>query len=283
MLAGNGLSVLRVFPLWPDFQPLTAQYGGGGKFRAWAQNDGPLQNPECVDLEMVARFRAFCDMAEARGLRLVVGMHGLSTDRGAAWNLRDQSELADVLTTHPYPLWTPHMNHEPFDTLRNGVHAAAQSLLYAGVSGRPCFPEEASDMGRNVCSEARAAGSVRAALFTSWACGLHAFLWWCAFDQVTHEPLAVECPVSICGRIGRVWLGAPVDGALALPPNGIVADGGPAGVCAAIAAAHSFDGAENLESWTVAASGNHPGSVLLSADGKSLYLSLVSPTVISFR
>ncbi len=50
-----------------------------------------------------------------------------------------------------------------------------------------------------------------------------------------------------------------------------------------IATAHSFDGAENLESWTVAASGNRPGSVLLSADGKSLYLSLVSPTVIFFR
>ena len=47
--------------------------------------------------------------------------------------------------------------------------------------------------------------------------------------------------------------------------------------------AHPFDGAENLESWTVAASGNRPGSVLLSADGKSLYLSLVSPTVIFFR
>ena len=38
---------------------------------------------------------------------------------------------------------------------------------------------------------------------------------------VNHEPRAVECPVSICGRIGRVWLGAPVDGALALPPHGI--------------------------------------------------------------
>ncbi len=273
-LAGNGLSVLRIFPLWPDFQPLTAQYGGGGQFRAWAQNDGPLQNPECVATEMVRRFRSFCDMAEARGLRLVVGiltgwmsgrmfvppalekrelltnpvarmwevrfvrrfvretrdrpaivawdvgnecncmgrasreeawtwlheitaairvedpsrpvvggMHSLGSDARAAWNLRDQGELLDMLTTHPYPLWTPHMNHEPFDTLRNGVHAAAQSLLYAGVSGRPCFPEEAGDMGRNVCSEARAAGSVRAALFTSWACGLRAFLWWCAFDQ----------------------------------------------------------------------------------------------------
>ncbi len=292
-LAGNGLSVLRIFPLWPDFQPLTAQCGGGGQFRAWAQNDGPLQNPECVDLEMVRRFRSFCDMAEARGLRLVVGiltgwmsgrmfvppalerrelltdpaarmwevrfvrrfvretrdrpaivawdvgnecncmgratreeawawlheitaairvedpsrpvvggMHSLGSDARAAWNLRDQGELLDMLTTHPYPLWTPHMNHEPFDTLRNGVHAAAQSLLYAGVSGKPCFPEEAGDMGRNVCSEARAAGSVRAALFTSWACGVSTFLWWCAFDfgHLDFPPYswtALECELGL--------------------------------------------------------------------------------------
>ena len=26
-LAGNGVRALRVFPLWPDFQPLTRQYG----------------------------------------------------------------------------------------------------------------------------------------------------------------------------------------------------------------------------------------------------------------
>ena len=252
-----------------------------------------MKFPECVDLEMVRRFRSFCDMAEARGLRLVVGiltgwmsgrlfvppalerrelltdpaarmwevrfvrrfvretrdrpaivawdvgnecncmgrasreeawtwlheitaairvedpsrpvvggMHSLGSDARAAWNLRDQGELLDMLTTHPYPLWTPHMNHEPFDTLRNGVHAAAQSLLYAGVSGKPCFPEEAGDMGRNVCSEARAAGSVRAALFTSWACGVRTFLWWCAFDfgHLDFPPYswtALECELGL--------------------------------------------------------------------------------------
>lgn len=295
-LAANGLSLLRVFPLWPDFQPLTAQYGGGGAFRAWAQNDGPLQNPECVDMEMMARFRQFCGLAEARGLALVVGlltgwmsgrlfappalerlnlltdpaarmwevrfvrrfvretkgqraiaawdvgnecnclasasraqawawlyeitaairledasrpvaggMHGMGTHRGAAWNLRDQGELVDVLTTHPYPLWTPHMNHEPFDSLRNGIHAAAQSLLYAGVSGRPCFPEEAGDMGRNVCSEERAARNARSAIFTAWACGCGAFLWWCAFDQghLDFPPYAwtsLECELGLLGR-----------------------------------------------------------------------------------
>lgn len=298
-LAGNGISLLRVFPLWPDFQPLTAQYGGGGQFRAWAQNDGPLANPDCVDEDMVGRFRRLCDMANVRGIKLVVGlltgwmsgrlfapsalerrnlltdpaarmwevrfvrhfvremkghpaitawdvgnecnclggasrteawtwlyeitaairledatrpvvggMHSLRTDEAASWNLRDQGELVDILTTHPYPLWTDHMNHEPFNSLRNGLHAAAQSLLYAGVSGRPCFPEEAGDMGRGVCSEERAAGNVRNALHTSWACGLGAYLWWCAFDQghLEFPPYAwtaLECELGLFGKDRR--------------------------------------------------------------------------------
>ena len=33
LLAAHNLTVLRVFPLWPDFQPLTADFGGGGGFR----------------------------------------------------------------------------------------------------------------------------------------------------------------------------------------------------------------------------------------------------------
>ena len=299
-LAANGITVLRVFPLWPDFQPLTAWYEWGGHFREWAQSDGPLKNAACVDEEMMARFGQFCEMAERRNMKLVVGlltgwmsgrmfappglerlnlttdpdarmwevrfvrhfvremksrsaiaawdvgnecnclgeatrseawtwlyeitsairledssrpviggMHSLECGPDATWNLRDQGELVDVLTTHPYPLWTPDMNHEPFNSLRNGLHASAESLFYAGVSGRPCFPEEAGDMGRNVCSEARAAGNVRNSLFTSWANGLGAFVWWCAFDQghLDFPPYtwtAVECDLGLFGKGYRV-------------------------------------------------------------------------------
>lgn len=296
-LADNGISVLRIFPLWPDFQPLTARYEWAGTFREWAQNDGPLNNPACVDDEMMRRFRDFCRMAERRNMKLVVGlltgwmsgrlfappalerlnlvtdptarmwevrfvrhfvretkdcaaiaawdlgnecnclgktdsrseawswlyeissairledssrpvvggMHSLASSPNATWNLRDQGELVDVLTTHPYPLWTPDMNYEPLNSLRNGLHASAESLFYAGVSGRPCFPEEAGDMGRNVCSETRAAGNVRNALFTSWANGLGAFVWWCAFDygHLDFPPYtwtAVECDLGLLGK-----------------------------------------------------------------------------------
>lgn len=268
-LTKNGISVMRVFPLWPDFQPLTAAYGGGGYLTEWRQNDGPLQNPDCVDETMMEHFSKLCDIAEKYDVKLVVGlitgwmsgrlfvptalqkcnvikdhdarmwqirfvrhfvreikekkaiaawdlgnecncmgecspseawswmyeissairledntrpvvsgMHPMQRE----WSLATQGELTDVLTTHPYPLFTADMNHEAFNTMRNGLHAAGQSLLFAGISGRPCFVEEAGDLGRSICTEERSAGNVRNALFSSWANGLGCYMWWCSFD-----------------------------------------------------------------------------------------------------
>lgn len=278
-LAANGMSVLRVFPLWPDFQPLTSQYGCAGKFRGWSQNGEPLKNYAAVEDEMVERFRFLCRAAEKRGQGLVVGlitgwMSGrlfvppalerknpitdaesvmwqtrfvkyfvecLKDEKGiVAWDLgnecdclggsdraqfrnwmhsisstirladptrpvvsgmhgvksvsdpdfaqervnaRDQGELLDVLTTHPYPLWTPGMNAEPFDGFRNVCHAACETTYYADLAGKPAFVEEAGSMGPQIVSEDRAAKMLRASLFSSWAANLNTYCWWCAFDQ----------------------------------------------------------------------------------------------------
>ena len=74
LLAEYGMRVLRVFPLWPDFQPLTRFYGGCGWPLEFGQNGGALKNPAGVDEEMVSRFRFLCDTAEKNGLKLVVGL-----------------------------------------------------------------------------------------------------------------------------------------------------------------------------------------------------------------
>ena len=74
LLVAHGMTVLRVFPLWPDFQPITAEYGGCGAFRGYAQNGGPLKNYAAVDDVMIDRFRYLCDAAEKRGIKLVVGL-----------------------------------------------------------------------------------------------------------------------------------------------------------------------------------------------------------------
>lgn len=273
-IAGSGMTVLRVFPLWPDFQPLTAEFKANGAFREYSQNGGRLKNYAAVDDTMIERFRFLCRAAQKRGLKLVVGlitgwmsgkmfvppalerldalsdpdsvmwqvryvrylvnalkdepaivawdlgnecncmafanasqmwnwihqiaseirlgdptrlvvggMHTVKTVPSARTNVRQQGELVDVLTTHPYPLWTPNCNREPFDTIRNGCHAACESVLYRDLSGRACFAEEAGSMGPAIVSEERAAASMRTALFSCWASGLPGYCWWCAFDQ----------------------------------------------------------------------------------------------------
>ena len=278
-LSENGMSVLRVFPLWPDFQPLTSQYGCAGKFRGWSQNGEPLKNYAAVEDEMVERFRFLCRAAEKRGQGLVVGlitgwmsgrlfvppalerknpitdaesimwqtrfvkyfveklrgeksivawdlgnecnclgdsdraqfrnwmhsissairladptrpvvsgMHGVKSVSDPDFaqervNARDQGELLDVLTTHPYPLWTRGMNAEPFDGVRNVCHAACETTYYSDLAGKPAFVEEAGSMGPQIVSEDRAAKMLRASLFSSWAANLNTYCWWCAFDQ----------------------------------------------------------------------------------------------------
>ena len=73
-IAANGLGVLRVFPLWPDFQPITRILGSTGDFTGWGGPDGRGVRGDGVDAEMLSRFRAMCDMAQRHGLRLVVGL-----------------------------------------------------------------------------------------------------------------------------------------------------------------------------------------------------------------
>ena len=74
-LASHGVTVMRVFPLWSDFQPLTGDCAAGGSYRSFRFRDNqPLPNEAGVDPVMIGRFRTFCDMAEKNGISLVVGL-----------------------------------------------------------------------------------------------------------------------------------------------------------------------------------------------------------------
>lgn len=275
-LAAHGVNVIRVFPLWPDFQPLTRLIGGGGADKGVSMNGRPLANEAGVEPEMMRRFRFLCDVAKKHEVKLVVGlitgwmsgrlfvppalesknvivdpealmwevkfvrhfvremkdhptivgwdlgnecncmawrdvtcysswlwmnsislairaedqsrpvvsgMHSCKNVLDAAWNLSIQGELMDELTTHPYPLFTPNCAKDPFDSMRSECHPSAESLYYAGLSGKHCFVEEAGDLGRCTASPERSAANVRCAMYTAWANGLGGYMWWCAFDQ----------------------------------------------------------------------------------------------------
>ena len=75
-LAAAGLTTLRVFPLWPDFQPLEPVYGGNGNLREMRLGGRPLPDTDLgragLDEVMVECFAALVDMAAEREIGLLV-------------------------------------------------------------------------------------------------------------------------------------------------------------------------------------------------------------------
>jgi hypothetical protein len=282
-LAAEGMQVLRVFPLWPEFQPLRLLRGAVTELRV---GEDPLPDDEFgragVSRTAMERFAVLADLAAKYDLKLVVGlltgwmsgrhfapqafdghnhitdplsiqwqvrfvrafvrhfrsnraivawdlgnecncmghapsqaaawtwthaisaairiedgsrpvisgMHSLKPDSRAVWRIQDQAELTDILTTHPYPYFTPHCALDPINTIRSCLHATAESRLYADIGGKPCMAEELGTLGPMFASDDVAADYVRTALFSLWAHDCMGLLWWCAYDQteLTHAP-----------------------------------------------------------------------------------------------
>ena len=283
-LSDAGIQVMRVFPLWPDFQPLT-QLGTGYGPVEFRHGEAALPDDEAGHAGMSAvaldHFREFADLAEQNGLKLIVGlitgwmsgrlftppalegrnvltdptaivwqtrfvkhfvnrfrdhsailawdlgnecncmgpatrdqawvwtsaivnairvedrsrpvvsgMHSLSPAPNAGWRMQDQGELTDVLTTHPYPYFTPYCDLDPVNTIRTILHSTAESRFYADIGQQPCLVEEIGTLGPMVASEGIAADFIRAVMFSAWAHDCHGLLWWCAFDlgHLSHAP-----------------------------------------------------------------------------------------------
>jgi hypothetical protein len=77
-LAAADLRLVRVFPLWPDFQPLESLAGGGNRHREYRVHGQPLPDTPAgragLDEAMLQRFAELADLAGAAGLRLIVGL-----------------------------------------------------------------------------------------------------------------------------------------------------------------------------------------------------------------
>ena len=72
-LREQGVEVLRVFPNWRDFQPVTEAFGVGHRFREYRLTDDSLpENPWYLSETMLDRFTVFCRLAEENHLRLIV-------------------------------------------------------------------------------------------------------------------------------------------------------------------------------------------------------------------
>ncbi len=77
-LAEHNLKHIRIFPLWPDFQPLKMHRACHGADKEIRMGEDPLPFTEAgragVSEEMCERFQTFCDLAEKYGIKLVVGL-----------------------------------------------------------------------------------------------------------------------------------------------------------------------------------------------------------------
>ena len=282
-ISQRGLRVLRVFPIWSDFQPITPLIGNNGHVKEIGFGEESLPDTKAgkagVKIKMMERFRHLTHLAKKYDIKLIVGlltgwmsgrqfippalygmnilsnptairwetkfvrffvnyfknddsiiawdfgnecntlepleepdqawlwsysiesairaeddtrpvisgMHSLSAK--GLWRIADQAEVTDILTTHPYPIFTPHCNNDPLNTMRPILHAAAESLLYAGIGEKPCLVEEAGALTGCISGDRRAADYLRASLYCSFAHNLEGYLWWCAFDQA-HIPNA---------------------------------------------------------------------------------------------
>ena len=74
-LHDHGISYLRVFPLWRDFQPVKSNLGGKGRILEYVMEDGSRpQNDYFLDEEMMDRFSQFLDLCDTYGLKVIVGL-----------------------------------------------------------------------------------------------------------------------------------------------------------------------------------------------------------------
>lgn len=116
-----------------------------------------------------------------RSRPIISGMHSLEIS--GVWNIQDQGQLTDMLTTHPYPFWVEHAQLTPLTSFRTLAHATAQTRYYAAIGGKKCLVEELGSMGPMNLSEDLAAGFLKTNLWSNWAHGSPGVLWWCGFDQ----------------------------------------------------------------------------------------------------
>jgi hypothetical protein len=180
LLAKHRITTLRVFPLWPVFQPITMLYAGGGAPREYRFGEEPLPDtPEGragMSEEALSHFGTFCVLAERYGLRLIVGL--ITGWMSGRLYIPPALQRLNVLTDPTAVLWETRF-------VRCFV-----GRFKRGIGGKPCFAEECGTLGPVFADEEGAADFVMVRLFSLWAHDCLGFLWWCANEQshLTHAP-----------------------------------------------------------------------------------------------
>ena len=159
---------------------------------AWEVGD------ECIAMELTPHrnlpevwMRFMNDMIRrADGTRPVIGQNGIWINEHhgnyTAWNVLEQAEFNDFLTTHPYGMWGEAYNDD-FMGVRSSLFCASHTKGLEDISGRPAFIEEHGARFQEQANRRNLARYARGMLWNAWAADCRAMLWWCAFNQTDME------------------------------------------------------------------------------------------------
>jgi hypothetical protein len=109
------------------------------------------------------------------------GMHSVRLQ--GSFNARIVARHTDMMTTHPYPSFTPYCETEDVRQMRASLHAACENSYYSSLSQKPCMVEEINVLGPCSLSDKFVPEYFERSLMTSLASGTTGYLWWCAFEQ----------------------------------------------------------------------------------------------------
>jgi len=118
------------------------------------------------------------------------GMHSLTPfpqPDARVWGIGDSAESCDVLTVHPYPIFTKGCFLDRVTDMRANMHASAESRFYQGLGQRPVLCEETGSLGNSFMSDERAADFLRLRLYSLLANNDLGCLWWCYSDFTRKE------------------------------------------------------------------------------------------------
>ncbi|MBQ9771629.1 MAG: cellulase family glycosylhydrolase [Lentisphaeria bacterium] len=132
---------------------------------------------------------------------IVAGLHGITPQPATSlfpsnfWSIADMAEDFDVLTVHPYPLFSPHTSVDRLTGIKAAMHATAEAHFFGDIGKRPCVAEELGTLAPTIAGEKNAAEYLRTTLLQLWAHDCEGLFWWCTFDQLHLE----HPPYEWCG------------------------------------------------------------------------------------
>ena len=75
VLSSYGVTHMRVFPNWRDFQPVMPLYAGEGKLEGYClEGEREPENPYFLDEIMIDRFDSFLNACDSYGIKVIVGL-----------------------------------------------------------------------------------------------------------------------------------------------------------------------------------------------------------------